>query len=90
MRLWPPLVITLVVWPPKNWLPGLEMDWRLQLMVIGLLAVPAGLWLLATGRADEAQRFFLHLSETADPHDTLRMARLMAEAGFKGETVAVA
>lgn len=47
---WPPLVITLVVWPPKNWLPGLEMDWRLQLMVIGLLAVPAGLWLLARER----------------------------------------
>lgn len=41
----------------------------------------AGLWLLATGRLDEAQRFFLHLSETADPQDTVRMARLMIEAG---------
>ncbi|MCQ0968965.1 lytic transglycosylase domain-containing protein (plasmid) [Paracoccus sp. TK19116] len=41
----------------------------------------AGLWLLATGRRDEAQRFFLHLAETAAPDDTARMARLMLEAG---------
>src|SRR5690606_19065439 len=40
----------------------------------------AGLWLLATGRPDEAQRFFLHLSETASPDDIARMARLMIEA----------
>ena len=40
----------------------------------------AGLWLLAAGRIDDAQRFFLHLSETADPEDTARMARLMIEA----------
>ncbi|SIS57951.1 lytic transglycosylase domain-containing protein [Paracoccus saliphilus] len=41
----------------------------------------AGLWLVATGRIDEAQRFFLHLSETAPPEDIARMARLMIEAG---------
>ncbi|MBK4216358.1 lytic transglycosylase domain-containing protein [Paracoccus caeni] len=40
----------------------------------------AGVWLLATGRPDEAQRFFLHLSETGDPQDTVRMSRLMYEA----------
>ncbi|MFV0382556.1 transglycosylase SLT domain-containing protein [Paracoccus sp. (in: a-proteobacteria)] len=40
----------------------------------------AGMWLLATGRVDEAQRFFLHLSETAAPEDIARMARLMIEA----------
>jgi hypothetical protein len=48
--LWPPLVITLVIWPPRNWLPGLEMDWRLMLMLVGLLAMPGGLWLLARER----------------------------------------
>jgi hypothetical protein len=42
--LWPPLVVTLVIWPPRNWLPGLEMDWRLVVLLIGLLAVPAMLW----------------------------------------------
>jgi hypothetical protein len=44
--LWPPLVITLFVWPPRNWLPGLEMDWRLLVLLVGLAAVPGALWLL--------------------------------------------
>lgn len=48
--LWPPLVVTLFIWPPRNWLPGLEVDWRLVVMFIGLLAVPANLWLLARER----------------------------------------
>lgn len=41
----------------------------------------AGLWLIASGRRDDAQRFFLHLAETAAPEDIARMARLMFEAG---------
>lgn len=40
----------------------------------------AGLWLVSTGRLDDAQRFFLHLSETAQPEDIARMSRLMIEA----------
>ena len=44
--LWPPLIITLPMWRPRNWVPGLEMDWRLLVLLIGLLAVPGGLWLL--------------------------------------------
>lgn len=44
--LWPPLVLTLPLWPPKNWMPGLEFDWRLLVLLIGLVAVPGGLWLL--------------------------------------------
>lgn len=61
--------------------PGPLPDWRGS--SLGHSSVfRAGLWLLATGRVDEAQRFFLHLSETADPQDTLRMARLMYEAGM--------
>lgn len=55
-------------------------DWRGS--ALGTNSVfEAGLWLLATGRPDDAQRFFLHLSETADPQDTVRMSRLMYEAG---------
>jgi soluble lytic murein transglycosylase len=61
--------------------PGPLPDWRASPLG-GNGVFQAGLWLLATGRADEAQRFFLHLSETADPQDTLRMARLMYEAGM--------
>lgn len=41
----------------------------------------AGMWLLATGRPDEAQRFFRHLAETAPARDIARMSRLMYEAG---------
>ncbi len=41
----------------------------------------AGLWLIASGRRDEAQRFFLHLAQTASPEDIARMSRLMYEAG---------
>ena len=41
---WPPLILTLLVWPPQNWLPGREIDWRLTVLIIGLVAVPAGLW----------------------------------------------
>lgn len=48
--LWPPMVLTLLVWPPKNWLPGLEMDWRLTVLLVGVVGVPVGLWLLARER----------------------------------------
>jgi hypothetical protein len=48
--LWPPLVISLAIWPPENWIPGPEMDWKLALILLGGLAVPAGLWLLARER----------------------------------------
>jgi len=41
---WPPLIVTLLVWPPENWLPGTETDWRLTVLLVGILAVPAGLF----------------------------------------------
>lgn len=46
---WPPL-LTLAFWPPKNWLPGLDIDWRLGLLLVGLIAVPTGLQLLERSR----------------------------------------
>ncbi|SFS31806.1 phthalate transporter [Brevundimonas viscosa] len=48
--LWPPMVLTLLIWPPKNWLPGLEMDWRLTVLIVGAVGTPVGLWLLARER----------------------------------------
>ena len=47
---WPPLILTLFVWPPENWLPGREIDWRLVVLCIGLVAAPAGLWLMLRRR----------------------------------------
>lgn len=44
--LWPPLVLTLPIWPPVNWLPGLEVDWRLRVLFLGFVMVPVGLWVL--------------------------------------------
>ncbi|MDB6176611.1 lytic transglycosylase domain-containing protein [Paracoccus sp. Z330] len=55
-------------------------DWRASPLAENTV-FQAGLWLLATGRINDAQRFFLHLSETAQPIDIARMARLMIEAG---------
>ncbi|MGA0544554.1 phthalate transporter [Brevundimonas sp. VNH65] len=46
---WPPL-LTLAFWPPKNWVPGLDIDWRLGLLLVGLIAVPTGLQLLERSR----------------------------------------
>ena len=55
-------------------------DWRgSDLRENGLFR--AGLWLIASGRRDEAQRFFLHLAQSATPEDIARMSRLMFEAG---------
>lgn len=52
---WPPILLTLPVWPPENWASGLDTDWRLVLLIVGLIAAPIGIWLLdrshaATGR----------------------------------------
>ena len=49
--MWPPLIITLLIWPPANWLPGIDTDWRLVLLVIGIAAVPLGLWFMSRGHA---------------------------------------
>jgi hypothetical protein len=47
---WPPLILTLLIWPPSNWLPGRETDWRLMVLVIGLLAAPLGVSVLRRER----------------------------------------
>ncbi|MBU1348189.1 MAG: phthalate transporter [Alphaproteobacteria bacterium] len=47
---WPPLILTLLVWPPQNWLPGREIDWRLTVLLLGLIAVPAGLYVIRRER----------------------------------------
>ncbi|WP_415392411.1 transglycosylase SLT domain-containing protein [Paracoccus sp. SJTW-4] len=53
-------------------------DWRGSAL-LGNRLFQAGLWLLAAGDGTQAQRFFLHLAQTAEPQDILRMGRLMAE-----------
>ncbi len=49
---WPPLVVTLPIWSPKrdNWMPGPEMDWRLVVLLVGLVAVPCFMRLMERER----------------------------------------
>lgn len=43
---WPPVILTLFIWPPENWWSGVDTDWRLVMLAVGLIAAPVGLWLL--------------------------------------------
>jgi hypothetical protein len=47
---WPPLILTLPFWPPSSWIPGRELDWRLMVLTIGLIAAPLGLWRILVER----------------------------------------
>ncbi|AYG94772.1 hypothetical protein D8I30_05925 [Brevundimonas naejangsanensis] len=48
---WPPAILTLFIWPPENWWSGVDTDWRLVLLAVGLVAAPVGLWLLINSHA---------------------------------------
>ncbi|HEX8471689.1 MAG TPA: phthalate transporter [Brevundimonas sp.] len=47
---WPPLLLTFFIWPPTHWIPGREIDWRLVVLFVGLIAAPTGLWLMGRER----------------------------------------
>jgi hypothetical protein len=47
---WPPLILTFLIWPPRNWVPGADMDWRLVLLALGAMAVPGGLLVIRRER----------------------------------------
>lgn len=47
---WPPIILTLLVWPPENWIPGADIDWRIVLLALGCAAVPAGLYVIRRER----------------------------------------
>ena len=72
-----------VALPPEYAVPGAAIDtlpdWRGSALRENDV-FQAALWLVATGRRDDAQRFLLHMAETAEPEDIGRMARLMYEA----------
>lgn len=47
---WPPLILTLPLMPPSHIMPGFDMDWRLQVLIAGMIAVPVGMYLLMRER----------------------------------------
>lgn len=78
---WPPLIITFFIWPPSgaHWIPGREFDWRLVVLVIGLIAAPVGLWLLGLER-----------DRTGRPASRLGIVwRFMLYGGLLGAALAV-
>lgn len=43
---WPPLLITLLIFPPQAFTFGLDMDWRLLSLISAALGVAGALWLV--------------------------------------------
>lgn len=42
--LWPPLIVTLTLFPPARWLPSMGgVDWRLLALALALIAIPLGI-----------------------------------------------
>lgn len=51
---WPPLIVTLLLYPPQQWrLDG--ADWRFVALLVGALAAPAGMALIARERRRDGQ-----------------------------------
>jgi len=47
---WPPLLLTLPFWPPHALEAGRELDWRLMVLALGVVASPLCLWRITTER----------------------------------------
>lgn len=93
---WPPLILTLPLWPPLNWRPALDMDWRLMVLVLGLIATPVGLWLIArereatgrpVGRLGVVWRFMLYGGVLAAAVQTLLAIVIMVLGWFEAGSV---
>ncbi|WP_292054779.1 MULTISPECIES: hypothetical protein [unclassified Brevundimonas] len=47
---WPPILLTFPLWPPHHLWAGLDTDWRIVLLVVGLIAGPIGMARLAQAK----------------------------------------
>ena len=91
---WPPLILTLLIWQPHNWVPGGDIDWRLVVLVLGAVAVPAGLLVIRRERDRRGRpgtrlgivwRFMLYGGLLAAALQTL-VALFMVVVGLVGST----
>lgn len=48
---WPPIPLTLVLFPPRSWVPGPEGDWRLFALIAAALGLILAMWRLGRDRA---------------------------------------
>lgn len=47
---WPPILLTFPLWPPHHLWAGLDTDWRIVLLAVGLVAGPIGMARLAKAK----------------------------------------
>lgn len=47
---WPPILLTFPIWPPHHIWAGLDTDWRIVLLIVGLIAAPIGMARLAKAK----------------------------------------
>lgn len=48
---WPPIPITLLLFPPRTWMPGPEGDWRLFALIVAGVGLALTLWRIERERA---------------------------------------
>lgn len=92
---WPPILLTFPIWPPHHLWAGLDTDWRLVLLAVGLISAPIGMARLAgakrpnnapwTRRAVIA-RYVIYGGILAASLQFLMTLILAVFAGFSGES----
>jgi hypothetical protein len=48
---WPPIPLTLVLFPPVSWIPKPEGDWRIAALIVAAMALALTLWRIGRDRA---------------------------------------
>lgn len=48
---WPPIPLTLILFPPRGWVPGPEGDWRLFALIVAALGLVLAMWRIGRDRA---------------------------------------
>jgi len=96
---WPPLLLTLPMWPPNPVGPGRDLDWRLMVLLIGLVLVPLGLWRIIDERRRSGRpgsrlgvvwRFMLYGGMAAAGLQVLWVLGMAVVGGFEAGDVAQA
>lgn len=92
---WPPILVTFPLWPPYNLFAGLDTDWRIILLVVGLVAAPIGLARLAKAKRPNnvpwtrravVGRYVIYGGILAASLQVLMTIALSVVAGISGES----
>ena len=92
---WPPLLLTFPFWPPHNLWSGLDTDWRIILLAVGLIAAPIAINRLAKAKRPNnaawtrravVGRYVIYGGILAACLQVLMTLALALVAGFAGES----